>query len=241
MSDERIRRELAAVFRLIARSGWHEAVANHCSAVLDDGERFLLNPVGRHFARMRPDDLRALPIEAAAGSEVPLGIDVTAWHLHAQVHRLVPHAKVVLHTHQPYATTLACLDGYEFQMLDQNACRFFGRVAYDREYGGMFMEESAGERVARLLGDDHGVLLLGNHGVIVVGETVADAFDELVYFEHACRLQVLALSTGRPLAVLDDAVAAITCAQWAAYPGDAAQAHLDELMAILDEESSPGR
>ncbi len=241
MSEERVRRELAAVFRLIARSGWHEAVANHCSAVLDGGERFLLNPVGRHFARMQPDDLRTLPIEAAAGSEVPPGIDVTAWHLHAQVHRLVPHAKVVLHTHQPYATTLACLDGYEFQMLDQNACRFFGRVAYDREYGGMFMEESAGERVARLLGDDHAVLLLGNHGVMVVGETVADAFDELVYFEHACRLQVLALSTGRPLAVLDHAVAAITRAQWAAYPGDAAQAHLDELMAILDEESSPGR
>ena len=244
-SDEGVRRDLAAVFRLIARFGWHEAVANHCSAVVDGGEQFLLNPIGRHFARMQPDDLRLLPIVAPAvapaGHEVPDGIDVTAWHLHAQVHRLVPHAKVVLHTHQPYATTLACLDGYEFQMLDQNACRFFGRVAYDREYGGMFMEESAGERVARLLGEHHAVLLLGNHGVMVVGETVADAFDELVYFEHACRLQVLALSTGRPLAVLDDAVAATTRAQWAAYPGDAARAHLDELIAIMDEESRSRR
>ncbi len=233
-----IRRELAATFRWTARLGWHEAVANHFSAMVDD-HRFLLNPVGRHFARMTAGDLLLLDTADAGSGQVAEGADITAWYLHAHVHANVPRAKVILHTHMPYATTLACLEGYEFQMLDQNACRFFGRVAYDRDYGGMFMDDSEGDRVARLLGPDNTVLLLGNHGVMVVGETVAEAWDELYYFERACQLQVLALSTGRPLAVLGDDVAAITAKQWHDYPHAAAQAHLDESMAMLDADD-PG-
>lgn len=238
-ADANLRRELAATFRWTARLGWNEAVANHFSAVTDDGRHFLLNPMGRHFARMRASDLLLLDAHEAGSGGVAEGADITAWYLHAHVHRHVPQARVILHTHMPHATTLACLDGYEFLMLDQNACRFFGRVAYDRHYGGMFMDDSEGERVAGLLGPSKSVLLLGNHGVMVVAETVAEAWDELYYFERACQLQVLALSTGRQLAVLSDEVAAITAAQWHGYPHDAAQAHLDELMAILDDED-PG-
>lgn len=233
-----LRRELAAAFRWSARLGFHEGVANHFSAVVGDGTRFLLNPAGRHFSRMRASDLLLLDA-ADAGGEVHPSADPTAWYLHANLHHLVPRAKVVLHTHMPYATALACLDGFELLMLDQTACRFHHRVAYDRHYGGMFMDDSEGERVAGLLGPSKSVLLLGNHGVMVVAETVAEAWDELYYFERACQLQVLALSTGRQLAVLSDEVAAITAAQWHGYPHDAAQAHLDELMAILDDED-PG-
>jgi ribulose-5-phosphate 4-epimerase/fuculose-1-phosphate aldolase len=237
--ERRVRRELAAAFRWTARLGWNEAVANHFSAVVDDDGHFLLNPVGRHFARMTASDLLLLDAGDAGRGEVPAAADVTAWYLHAHVHRHVPRARAIVHTHMPYATALACLDGYEFQMLDQNACRFFGRVAYDRDYGGMFMDDGEGDRVARLLGDQHTVVMLGNHGVMTVGESVADAWDELYYFEHACRIQVLALSTGRPLAVLGDEVASTTAAQWHHYPHAAAQAHLDELMAVLDADE-PG-
>lgn len=237
--EARTRRELAAVFRWSARLGMNEAVANHFSAVVGDGTRFLLNPVGRHFARMTASDLLLLDAGASGTDHTATGADITAWYLHAHVHATVPRARVILHTHMPYATTLACLDGYEFTMLDQTACRFHGRVAYDREYGGMFMDDSEGARVARLLGPENTVLLLGNHGVMVIGETIAQAWDELYYFERACQLQVLALSTGRPLAVLDDHVAAITAKQWHDYPHDAADAHLAELMAILDEQE-PG-
>ena len=76
----------------------------------------------------------------------------------------------------------------------------------------MALDDHEGERVAKLLGDDHSVLMLGNHGVIVIGETVARAFDELYYLERAAELQVLALSTGRRLAVIDDETAQLACA-----------------------------
>lgn len=105
---------------------------------------------------------------------------------------------MVLHTHMPYKTTLCSLADFEFLMLDQNACRFHDRIAYDRHYAGMALDDSEGERVASLLGDNNSVVFLGNHGVLVIGASVAEAFDELYYLERACELQVLALSTGRP-------------------------------------------
>ena len=135
--------------------------------------------------------------------------DPTAWFLHAHLHRLVPRAKVILHTHMPYATALACLDGFELQMLDQSSCRFFGRVAYDRKFGGMFLDDSEGPRLAALLADGVSTVFLGNHGVMVVGASVAEAFDDLYYLERVCELHVLAMSTGRPLALIPDDIAAL--------------------------------
>lgn len=230
------RRELAAAFRWAARLGYHEAVANHFSAaVSDDGQRFLVNPVGSHFSQVRASDL--VLVDTADGREsLSFGVDPTAWVLHSHIHRHVPRARCVLHTHMRFATTLACLEGYEFQMLDQNACRFYGAIAYDRNYSGLALDPHEGERVAALFGDDKEVLFLGNHGVMVIGETVADAFDLLYYLEKASELQVLALSTGRALSIIPDEIAAHAARQWREYP-DAARLHMDALMAILDEES----
>jgi ribulose-5-phosphate 4-epimerase/fuculose-1-phosphate aldolase len=216
----------------------HEAVANHFSvAVSDDGQKFLINPAGRHFSQMRASDLLLVDMNQA---EFGIGdgqvVDPTAMNLHGQIHKLVPDAKCVLHTHMPYATALACLRDFEFLMLDQNACRFHNRIAYDRDYAGMALEASEGERVAKLLGKARSVLFLANHGVIVIGKTVAEAFDELYYLEKASQLQVLALSTGRELELIPNETAAMVCKQWLEYP-NAAEYHFAALTEILDQES----
>jgi ribulose-5-phosphate 4-epimerase/fuculose-1-phosphate aldolase len=235
-SDEQsVRRDLAAAFRWAARFGFHEGTANHFSAAVSaDGGRFLLNPRGRHFSRMRASELLLLDASAATTQPNPLA-DPTAWFLHAHLHRHVPRARCVLHTHMRFVTTLACLDQFEFLMLDQNACRFHDRIAYDRGYAGMALDDHEGERVAALLGDDKTVLLLGNHGVIVVGNSVAEAFDELYYLEKAAEVQVLALSTQRPLAVIPDEIAKLAERQWREYP-QFSELHFDALREILDEE-----
>jgi ribulose-5-phosphate 4-epimerase/fuculose-1-phosphate aldolase len=227
-----LRGDLAAAFRWAARLDLHEGVANHFSAAAsDDGRQFLLNPRGRHFSRVRASELLLLDAEQPDGDADP-----TAWYLHSHLHRNVPQARCVLHTHMPYATALACLRDFEVLMLDQTACRFHNRIAYDRHFGGMALDDAEGERVAKLLGTDHSVLFLGNHGVIVVGPTVADAFDELYHLERAARLQVLALSTGRQLDLIPDEIAALTCTQWLEYP-EAAALHFAALRQILDDES----
>ncbi len=235
--ESRLRIELAAAFRWAARLGFHESIANHFSVALsDNGRQFLLNPVGKHFSRLRASDLLRLDVDQPDSYTGPQAPDPTAWHLHAELHQRLPQARCILHTHMRYATALACLQDFEFLMLDQNACRFYQRISYDRDYAGMALEAAEGARVAALLSNGKSVLFMGNHGVMVVGSSVAQAFDELYYLEKAAELQVLALSTGRPLSLIPDQVAEITCAQWQAYPTRFSELHLNELMAILDAE-----
>jgi ribulose-5-phosphate 4-epimerase/fuculose-1-phosphate aldolase len=235
-----IRQDLAAAFRWAAKLNLHEAVANHFSAaVSDDGSQFLLNQRGRHFSRITASELLLLDSTTAGSAEVMVhpDADPTAWYLHAHLHKTVPRARCILHTHMPYVTALTCLADFEFLMLDQNACRFHNRIAYDRHYAGMALDDSEGARVASLLGNDKSVMFLGNHGVLVIGETVAEAFDELYYLEKAAQVQWLALSTGRPLALVPDDVAELACKQWLEYP-EISTLHLAELRRILDEEGS---
>ena len=236
--EQQARLDLSVAFRWAARLNLHEAVANHFSvAVSDDGQEFLINPAGRHFAQMRASDLLLVDMNADGfGISKSQVVDPTAMNLHGQIHKLAPDANCVLHTHMPYATALACLRDFEFLMLDQNACRFYNRIAYDRDYAGMALEASEGERVAKLLGRSRSVLFLANHGVIVVGKTVAEAFDELYYLEKASQLQVLALSTGRELELIPNETAAMVCKQWLEYP-NAAEYHFAALTEILDQES----
>ena len=237
-TEQSARRDLTVAFRWAAKLEMHEATANHFSvAISQDSQDFLINPAGRHFSQMRASDLVLVDLNAKnfviAESQL---VDPTAINLHGQLHRLLPHAKCILHTHMPYTTALACLRDFEFLMLDQNACRFYQRIAYDRDYSGMALEASEGQRVAKVLGDSKSVIFLANHEVIVVGNSVAEAFDELYYLEKAAQLQVLALSTGRELALLDDRTATLVCKQWLEYP-KSAEHHFAALTEILELES----
>ncbi len=232
--------DLAAMFRIAVRYNWHEGIANHFSlAVSADGKRFLMNPQGMHWSRIRASDLLLLD---ADGSDDVIGqgagkADPTAWHIHSKIHAGSPKARCVLHTHMFYATTLACLKGYRLQMIDQNAMRFHDRVAYDETFNGMALDDGEGRRIGGTIEDGKSVVFMANHGVAVIGESVAQAFDENYYLERACKLQVLALSTGQPLHVVSDEVAAMTSAQWQRDDTrDSAVDHFNEMKAILDRD-----
>lgn len=233
------RADLAAAFRWTARLNMHEAVANHFSlAVNDDGTQILINPNQMHFSRIRASDLLLIDADDPATMERPDAPDPTAWGLHGAIHRNCPHARCVMHVHSVHATVLASLADSRLPPLDQNAAMFFNRVVVDDHYGGLAFEEE-GERCSTLLSDPKvKVMVMGNHGVLVIGETVADTFDRLYYFERACEVYIKALWTGRPLRVLSDAVAETVARQMDDYPVDNAARHLQELKAILDEEGS---
>ena len=236
--EQTARHDLVVAFRWAARLNMHEAVANHFSvAISDDGQKFLINPAGRHFSQMQMSDLVLLDASRNDLGLLPsTDVDPTAVNLHGQIHKLLPDAKCILHTHMLYTTALACLKDFEFLMLDQNACRFYQRIAYDRDYAGMALEVGEGERVAKVLGKSRNVLLLANHGVIVVGSSVAQAFDELYYLEKAAQLQVLALSTNRKLELISNEIASMVCKQWLEYP-NGAKLHFEALTQILEKEN----
>ena len=227
------RRHLAAAFRWTARLNMHESIANHFSlAVSDDGSKFLINPYGRHFSKMRASDLVLLD---ARQEPKGLGqtIDPTAWAIHGAMHRNLPQARCILHVHSKYALVLACLEDSSMPPIDQNTMRFYGRLAVDEHFDGMGLGDEA-ERLATTLGNKS-VLVMGNHGVMVVGETPARAFDELYHFERACETLITAYSTGKKLRVVSPQVAAKTAQQWADYP-EFADKHFAALLDILDEE-----
>ncbi len=232
-----MREDLAAVFRWTARLGLHEAVSNHFSVALGEGPEapFLIQPSGRHFSRVRASELLKIGPhgEVLAGDGHP---DPTALHIHGAVHRQVPAARCVLHTHMPYATALTCLQGVDLEPVSQNALRFYERVAWDEDFAGMALDDDEGTRLACALADKP-VLFMGNHGVTVTGRSVAEAFDRLYFLEKACEAQVLAMSTGRELRRVDPTTARLTRDQWETYPSGP-ENHLSEIRAILDQECS---
>ncbi|GGA95481.1 class II aldolase and adducin N-terminal domain-containing protein [Allosediminivita pacifica] len=232
------RTDLAAVFRWTARLNMHEGVANHFSlAVNESGTKFLINPNGMHFSRIKASDILELDAEDPETLNRPGAPDPTAWGLHAPLHRKVPHARCALHVHSVHATVLACLKDKRLPPIDQTSAGFFDRVVIDEGYGGLAFEEE-GERCAEMFSDPKNkVMVMGHHGVMVIGETVAETFDKLYYFERAAETYIRALQTGRELAVLSDEVAEKTAREMENYP-DQGERHLAELKAILDEEGS---
>ena len=174
--------DLACAFRWTARMGMHEAVANHFSlAVNKEGTKFLINPI-KHFSRIKASDLLLLDANAPPDINDPLGPDPTAWGLHGAIHRNCPHAVCVLHAHPIYSTVLASLNDSNLPPIDQNAASFYNRYVIDKNYGGLAFEEE-GERCAAMLNDPlKKVMIMGNHGVLVIGADVADVFNRFYYF-----------------------------------------------------------
>ncbi len=230
--------DLAAAFRWTVKLDLHEAVANHFSlAVGNGGKRFLINPNGRHFARIRASDLLLLDADDPTTMNRPDAPDPTAWGLHGTIHRECPHAVCVMHVHSIHATVLASLADSRLPAIDQNTAMFHNRTVIDEHYGGMAFEDEAA-RCALLLSDPKvTTMIMGNHGVLVVGRTVAETFNRLYYFERAAETYIRALQTGRPLRLLPEEIAEKTAREWEAYPGFA-DAHLRELKALLDTEGS---
>ncbi len=234
MTESQLRIDLAAAFRCFARLGMHEAVANHMSAAVSpDGRQFLMNRKWQHFSRIRASDLILLDADDSA-SAARDDIDPTAWAIHGQMHRRLPHVRVVMHLHPVYTTAIATLKDPEIKPIEQNTARYFNRVALDTAFGGMADTEDEGARLCALL-DGKSRLMMGNHGIMITGETIGEAFDDMYTIERACQILTLAYSTHQPLNVLSAEVAEKTARDWEGIR-DFSLAHFDEMKKILDRE-----
>jgi ribulose-5-phosphate 4-epimerase/fuculose-1-phosphate aldolase len=235
------RKDLAAAFRWAERSNLHEAVANHFSlAVNPEGTQFLMNPNMWHFSRIKASDLLLLNIDDKSVFSRDNPPDATAWGLHGAIHKLCPHAKCIMHVHSVYATTLASIDECILPPINQVASMFFNRQVVDKNYGGLAFEEE-GKRCADLLSDPKKhTFIMGNHGILIFGQNVAETFNRLFYFERAAKIYVQALQTRKKLSILDDVIAEKTAQELEneELPNPAGTAFLREIKLILDQENS---
>jgi ribulose-5-phosphate 4-epimerase/fuculose-1-phosphate aldolase len=231
------RLDLTAALRSAARLGLNEGVCNHFSLELPgEPDKFLINPQGLHWSELTPADLMLID-EKGIVLEGRHKVEPTAFFIHGRIH-LGKRKKCVLHTHMPYATALCLLeDGRLDTTANQNAMRFFDRVGYDAAYGGVALDEAEGDRICNALGDKD-VVFLASHGVIVCGDNVPYAFDDLYYLERSCMVQFIASSTGRKLRSVPEDMVRRVCEQ---IEGERQQSvlHFDALKRILDREQ-PG-
>ena len=235
MKINELKHDLAAAFRWTARLNMNEGIANHYSVCLPNSNDFYVNGSGLHFSSIKASDM--VLVEQNKIEEIknnPELVDPTALNIHGTIHRKVPHARCILHVHSKYATALSTLKDPVLKPIDQNTMRFFNRVSTFNDFGGLGFEEES-NKMASAIGNNS-LLLLANHGILTVGQTVADAFDKLYYFEKACETYMTALSTNAELNVVDSKIAEKTAQEWENYPVNMGQQHLDEIKKILDKE-----
>ena len=204
--------DLAAALRWSARLGLNEGVCNHFSWELAP-DRYLINPQGLHWGEVSAGDILLID---AAGSVIDgrHALEPTAFFIHSHIHKANPHARCVMHTHMPFATALTLITDGRVEWCNQNALRFYARIAYDDQYNGVALDAAEGRRIAAQL-KGHDVMFMASHGVTVVGASVAWTFDDLYYLERACMHQVLAVqaAAARPLRTIAPDLCARVAAQ----------------------------
>jgi ribulose-5-phosphate 4-epimerase/fuculose-1-phosphate aldolase len=235
MEITELQKDLAATFRWTARLNMHEGVANHFSACVPGSSNFYVNKAGIHFSQIKASDLILVTKENIESlRSKPEIVDPTALNIHGTIHEKVPHAKCIFHVHSKYSTALSTLKDPSLKPIDQNTMIFYNRVSVFRDFGGLGFEEES-LKMANALGNKQH-MLLANHGIITTGETVADGFNSLYYFEKAAETYLTALSTNKELNIVSHEIAEKTAQETADYPINLARLFLNQIRLILDKE-----
>ncbi|KAF2136915.1 uncharacterized protein K452DRAFT_279355 [Aplosporella prunicola CBS 121167] len=206
---------MAGAFRVFARKGFTEGMSGHIS--LRDPEHpdcFWTNPLGIHFGLMTASDLILLDHTGKpVGGNMSRPANAAGFQIHSVIHRKYPHVNAACHTHsvngKSWSTFARPLD-----MINQDVTMFYGKAqrVYG-EFGGVVLEEEEGERLGGTLGNEGKLLILRNHGLLTVGETVDEAAYLFTLAEKSCEIQLkadAAAASGIPKVLIDDKAAEYT-------------------------------
>ncbi|MBI1779124.1 MAG: aldolase [Proteobacteria bacterium] len=226
--------DFAAVFRWSARLGYQTGTCNHYSLMVPGSDdRFLVNPEGLFWSEITASSLLLCDLDGKV-IEGEGKLERTAYCLHAPIHRMNPKARALLHTHMPYATALCLLDGGRLEPTNQTAVVFWDRIAYDENYLGLAMEPEEGVRVGNILGDKD-IVMMRNHGPMVSGPSIAQAFGNLYFLEEACKVQLIAMSANRPMKPIQPKIAESVVKEVQTWP-EYADTYLVAIKRTLDRE-----
>ena len=223
------RRDLAAAYRLAAQRQWDDIVWTHISAsVPGEPDAYLINRFGLRFSEITASNLVKVDVlgKVIDGTNAP--INPSGFAIHGCVHAARPDAVCVLHLHSFWAQAFAAID-QDLLPCSQPAMRLYKRLGRHAYEGLAFTAEEQKRMVAALA--DRDGLILENHGVLLVGRTVAEAFILMHLFERAAQIQLAAMNSGAPLLRVSDEVAQRTYQQW--IGNSAAPEGIDEWPALL--------
>ena len=227
--------DLAAVHRMAARFAMDDGIWNHFSLTVPGRpDLFLVKAHGLLCGEVTASNLHAVDAlgDAVEGRG---GAERSGVCIHAAIHRARPDAACVLHNHMRYVTWLSMVDGGRLMPINQNSLRYYGRIAYDDHYNGLAVVEHEGRRMVEAMGD-HSILILANHGVLVTGRSVAQAFYDLYYLEVCCKEQFTLVSSGAEPRLIPQDVVALTQEQFAGGETGGAELFFEALKRRLDIE-----
>lgn len=203
-AERQTRVELAACYRLAARYGMTDLIYTHITArVPGEAGRFLINPYGARWEEITASSLVKIDVD---GNRVDAGaarVNPAGFTIHSAVHRARHDAAFVMHTHTRAGVAVSSLEE-GLLPLNQTALMFHGRVGY-HDFEGIALDHAERERIVADLGP-HPALVLRNHGLLAVGRTAAEMFQTMYYLNEACEIQVAALSMGRPVRTVPEAI-----------------------------------
>jgi ribulose-5-phosphate 4-epimerase/fuculose-1-phosphate aldolase len=191
--------ELAAAYRIFAHIGWVEMIYNHITLKIPgEANHFLINPFGLHYSEVTASNLIKIDLDGNILSKTDYAVNPAGLAPHANVHKLVPHAHCVMHTHTTAGLAVACSkQGLAFTNF--YAAQLHGKVAY-HDFEGITVEADEGPRlVASMAGKP--CLILRNHGLLVAGETLPQAFAYLWTLQRACEVQVAGAAMGETIPI----------------------------------------
>src|SRR2546429_2023846 len=232
--------DLAAAHRLAVMHGLNEGIFNHLTQVVPGKpDRYYQIPFGMHWSEVKASSFMEVGINDGEVKRGDGDVERSCYCIHAPIHKALPQAKAVFHTHIPYASALTRLEDPRIKEIGQTEVGMMGEIAYDDEYTGPALDPAEGARLATVIGDKT-VLFMANHGITTVGATVADAYDRLYYIERAAQVQLYAMWTREPLKQLPAAVVEKTKRDIGGaglYEGPSpAQRHFDALKRVLDRK-----
>ncbi|MBW3555386.1 MAG: class II aldolase/adducin family protein [Actinobacteria bacterium] len=204
------KQRLAAGFRLFSEMGFDEGVAGHITARDPElADHFWVNPFAMHFGHIRASDL----ILVNHSGEVVQGdraVNTAAFAIHSQVHAARPDAVAAAHSHSTHGRAFSTL-GRLLDPITQDACVFYDDHGLFDDYTGVVLDVEEGKRIAHALGENKAVILR-NHGLLTVGQSVDEAVWWFITMERSCQVQLLAEAAGKPVHI-DDDMARLTSSQ----------------------------
>ena len=212
-AEQRLRRDLAAAYRLVALHGWDDLIFTHLSARVPGPEHhFLLNPFGLMFEEVTASSLVKVDLDGAIVEPTEHLVNPAGFTIHSAVHASREDAQCVIHLHTVAGVGVSCQE-HGLLPIHQEAMLIQSQVGYHDYEGVAFDHDERPRLVADLA--DHNYMILRSHGTLTVGRSVAEAFSRMYHLERACEMQIAALAGGSPVVVPGEAVQAVARAQGA--------------------------
>jgi len=199
---------MAGAFRVFAREGYAEGISGHISVRDPEFEdRFWINPLGVHFGMLKASDMICVNVDGeVVGGNTAGSINAAGFQIHSAVHRSRKDVHAICHTHSVHGRAWSAFKK-PLEMINQDVCYFYKAHSVYADYGGIANEASEGQRIAESLGDGKAVILM-NHGLLTVGETVDEAAFLFCLMERSCKVQLLADKAGHEKNIVSDEEAA---------------------------------